>query len=379
MDVFIEIEAVPVHCNVLWPTREAALNAPRGDIHLAFCKACGMIYNLAFDPSRMQYTQAYENSLHFSPHFQAYAQALANRLLEQYRLRGKTIIEIGCGKGEFLSMLCQATGNRGIGFDPSYDGSSVGAEKTGDITFIRDFYSEAFAAYDADLVCCRQVLEHIQDPRDFLLRVRQGIGGQRQTVVFFEVPNALYTLRDLGIWDIIYEHCSYFSTFPLARLFTATHFNVMRIYEAYEGQFLCVEALPAEAPSPVHTSLQGVRKATEDLVASFAKRYREKVSTWLTYIARTATHGKPVVVWGAGSKGVTFLNILKLRDQIPYIVDVNPRKHGMFVGGTGQQIVPPTVLRDDSPDIVLVMNPIYRQEIARLLENLGLNPELVCV
>src|SRR5215813_2478046 len=107
MDVFIAIENVPVHCNLHWSSRETALNAPRGDIRLGFCDTCGMIYNLAFDPRRMGYTPAYENSLHFSPRFQAYAQELATRLLERYRLRGKNIIEIGCGQGEFLSMLCK--------------------------------------------------------------------------------------------------------------------------------------------------------------------------------------------------------------------------------------------------------------------------------
>ena len=64
--VFAEMNQVPVHCNVLWPTREGALAAPRGDVQLAFCKECGHVFNTAFDPSLMEYTQLYENSLHFS-------------------------------------------------------------------------------------------------------------------------------------------------------------------------------------------------------------------------------------------------------------------------------------------------------------------------
>jgi hypothetical protein len=28
---------------------------------------------------------------------------------------------------------------------------------------------------------------------------------------YLEVPNGLFTLRDLGIWDLIYEHCQYFT------------------------------------------------------------------------------------------------------------------------------------------------------------------------
>ncbi len=47
----VEMKGVPVHCNVLWPTREAAIGAPRGDIRLGYSPACGHTYNLDFDPA----------------------------------------------------------------------------------------------------------------------------------------------------------------------------------------------------------------------------------------------------------------------------------------------------------------------------------------
>jgi len=66
---FVEIQQVPIHCNLLWPSREEALAAPKGDIRLGFCGECGHTFNLVFNPDLMQYTQHYENSLHFSPGF----------------------------------------------------------------------------------------------------------------------------------------------------------------------------------------------------------------------------------------------------------------------------------------------------------------------
>ena len=68
----------------------------------------------------MEYTQSYENSLHFSPGFQKFAADLADRLITRYNLRGKDVIDIGCGKGDFLKLICARGGNRGVGFDPSY-------------------------------------------------------------------------------------------------------------------------------------------------------------------------------------------------------------------------------------------------------------------
>jgi ABC-type Fe3+-hydroxamate transport system substrate-binding protein len=61
------------------------------------------------------------------------------------------------------------------------------------------------------------------------------------------------------------------------------------------------------------------------------------------------------------------------------VVDLNPRKQGMYVAGTGQKIVPPEFLRDYQPDVIFVMNHIYENEIRQLTADLGLNPELLCI
>ena len=61
----VMIQDVPVHCNLLWPDRDEALAAPKGDIVLVVCAKCGHIFNRAFDPALTEYNQAYENSLDF--------------------------------------------------------------------------------------------------------------------------------------------------------------------------------------------------------------------------------------------------------------------------------------------------------------------------
>ena len=373
----VEIQQVPIHCNNLWPSREAALAAPKGDIRLGFCGECGHTFNLVFNPDRMQYTPGYENSLHFSSRFQDYASSLIEQLMNRYNLRGKNIIEIGCGKGEFLALLCEGGRNHGVGFDPGYDGERDSGGATESVTFIRDFFSEAYAAYPADFICCRQVLEHIQYPRTFLSQLRRAIGNRWATVVFFEVPNVLYTLRDLGIWDIIYEHCSYFSPASLARVFTNAGFRVLQVYETFGEQFLCLEASPV-VPVP-HRSMAVAERLDQlpNLARAFGEAYRNKVRTWNGNLRRLFDNGRRIVVWGAGSKGVTFLNTVKGGDQIRYVVDINSRKQGKYVAGTGQQIVAPAFLREYQADTVLVMNPLYKDEIQEALTQLHLEAEIL--
>lgn len=371
----IEMKQVPIHCNLLWPNRAEAINAPRGDIRLGYFPECGHIYNLDFDPVLMEYTQAYENSLHFSDRFQQYATAVAQYLIDKYALNHKEVIEIGAGKGDFLIMLARMGNNHCLGFDPSYIPDEAYTDEK--VTFIQDFYSEKYANFQADLIVCRHTLEHIEDPDAFMMMVRRAVGGRSNTVIFFEVPNALFTLRHLGIWDIIYEHCSYFSPNSIVHLFRKHGFQVLKVNELFGGQFLTIEAMPGSDPTVFATEQHAdLAQITAD-VKSFSKKYHQKVAQWQQILRQAADDGRKVVIWGAGSKGVTFLNVLCEQSVIHYVVDINPRKQGMFVAGTGQSIVPPTFLATYKPDIVIIMNANYKDEIQNQLNSMQITAKIM--
>lgn len=376
-NVFLNITGVPVHCNLLWETNEDALKAPRSDIILIFCNDCEHIFNSAFDPSLMEYTQQYENSLHFSSVFQGYARELADRLIETYDLHGKSIIEIGCGKGDFLKLICVGGANRGVGFDSSYENVGGTISPDSDITFVKDFYSERYLDYKSDFICCRQVLEHIQYPCDFLTELRKII-GVNDTIVFFEVPNVDYTLNDHGIWDLIYEHRSFFSKNSLACLFNLCGFSICNLTESYNGQFLCIEALPDKSTPHSNNECIANMKMNSD-IAKFTEIFWSEIEDWKAKLMTIGQSGQRAVLWGAGSKGVTFLNMVGGRNQIEYVIDINTRKHGKYIPGTGQKIVSPEFLREYRPDIAIVMNPIYKNEIQQTLDQLGLSTRLMLV
>lgn len=375
-EAFIELLNLPIYCNLLWSDQGQARNCPKGDIRLAFCDRCGAITNTAFDPARLGYSQDYENSLHYSKRFQTYAENLALRLVEQHQLYDKTVIEIGCGKGDFLVSLCQLGKNSGVGFDNSYVERSDHAELGSQVKFIRDFYSEKYAAYQGDLVCCRQVLEHIQQPGDLLDPLRKTLSARPDTVVFFEVPNALYTFRNMMIWDIIYEHCTYFAPVSLEYAFAAAGYRTEAACEEFGGQFISIEAYPS--PQQVApTADQAAVAALAADITHFKSRFQAQKKQWKTSLADIFQQGKKVVIWGSGSKGVTFLNLLDLQDEIEYAIDINPRKQNKFIPGTGQKIVGPEAMTDYRPDIVIVMNPLYEQEIRATLHEMGLSPQLL--
>ncbi|MBX2989528.1 MAG: methyltransferase domain-containing protein [Bacteroidetes bacterium] len=365
IEMFFEMQTIPVQCNVLHHSRESATGIRKGNLQLGFCRVCGHIYNYTFDHTLIAYTQAYENSLHFSPRFQRFAEELANDLIDRYNLHNKTVIEIGCGKGDFLRMMCEIGGNQGIGFDESFQPDLL-EENTGRFAVIRDFYSEKYSCYKPDFVCCRHVLEHISFPAEFLKNIRELIPPE--CPLYFEVPNMLSTLHDLAIWDLIYEHCSYFTPQSLEYLFTSSGFEVLRVEEKYNRQFLGIEARPATQLARF-TQMNDTSMANLfHLISSFSDNYNKRIAEWLRRWADWKH--KRIVVWGSGSKGVTFLNVL--RPNVEYVVDVNPRKQGMFTAGTGQCIVAPEFLVDYKPDVIIVMNPIYEEEIRGKLLQMGL-------
>jgi len=374
---FVEISQLPIFCNLLLPTRDEAINATKGDIRLGFCGHCGHIFNTTFNPDLIKYNENYENCLHFSPRFHSYVSSLAASLVKKHNLHNKEIIEIGCGNGDFLTLLCEFGGNRGYGFDPSYSHKQSEYAVKNNVHFIQDFFSERYGAYKPDLICCRHVLEHISSPSLYLLNLRNTIGNYQKTVFFFEVPNVLFIFRDMSIWDIIYEHCSYFSSQSVAWLFNTGGFTVTDITESFEGQFLCIEAKQRKGIcSPVsHNGIEKLRR----YISEFATNYMNKTTIWNHRIEQILKNGEKVVVWGAGSKGVTFLNTIQQKNYINYVVDINPRKQNMFIATTAQQIMPPSFLKEYRPDTILVMNPIYKDEINQIINNMGLTTKIVIV
>ena len=374
-NVFFETQNVPVCCNILWPTRAAAVSSQQGDIRLAFCRSCGYVYNTAFDPARLTYSASYDNSLHFSPRFQEYARELAADLVERYALHGKTVIEIGCGNAEFLSLLCRLGPNRGIGFDPSFIPNRADLTSGEGIEIIADEYSERYSDLCCDLLCSRHMLEHVQNPRTIINTVRRALEKRPRAAVYFEVPNVLFTLRQNGIWDLIYEHCSYFGPQSLYRLFADAGFHVRDVHESFGGQYLSLEASVSDG-TKCHPPPNEMERLTAD-IASFSVNHANLIADWTARFDQMRRSGQQAVVWGAGSKGTTFINILRDHHEIQYVIDINPHKQGNYISGTGQKILAPEALLEVRPDFLILMNPIYRHEVEQIVARLGLAPRLL--
>lgn len=376
---FYEARGLPAHSVLLMHDRAEARLYPRGDLRLAFCPGCGFITNVLFDVALNEYSPEYEETQHCSPHFDRWARQLVDRLVRDYDLTGKRILEIGCGKGEFLALLCEAGNSRGVGIDPSCMPERLQGRGVPGVTFIRDVYSEQYAHLPADVVCCRHTLEHIQPTHDFMRMIRGAIGGRLDTLVFFEVPDMARVLRERAFWDIYYEHCSYFTAGALARLFRATGFELLELVRDYGDQYLWVMARPLEDPPSTRFPLEEELDDLQRQVAAFAARCSGDIARWRTRIQEFARAGRRPVIWGAGSKCVAFVTTLGLDGEVEYVVDINPRKVGKYLPGSGHPVVGPEFLASYRPGVVIAMNPVYRDEIEAALRAMRVRAEILPV
>ena len=377
LSVFYEVKRVPINSCLLFSNHEDAVSFPKGDVVLGFCGECGFISNIAFDSSKLDYSSLAPEEQGFSGTFNAYAQRLASHLIQDYNLHGKHILEIGCGRGDFLALLCQLGNNYGVGIDPSNVSGCVESESSNRLTFIRDYYSDHHASLHGDLVCCRHTLEHIYDTANFINRLRCGIGDSVNTSTFFEVPDVTRILREVAFWDIYYEHCSYFNLGSLARLFRFCNFEVTNLLKDYFDQYILIEAKPVSQKSEKVYKIEETVEETAKDVQNFALHTQEKLDFWKKQLQQIQKEKKRAIVWGSGSKCVGFMTTLGVKDEIQYIVDINPRRHGKFIPGVGKQIVAPEFLKQYRPDTIIVMNPIYCNEIKKMMDDMKVAAEFI--
>jgi len=377
MSVFHELNSVPVNSVLNISTREEALTVASGMISLGFCQRCGFIANTAFDPYLIEYSSNCEESQGYSQTFHTFLHGLATDLIEEYDLHNKDILEIGCGKGEFLTLLCELGENRGVGFDPAYVEERSESKGKKQIIFIKDYYSEKYLNYYGDFICCRMTLEHIRDTANLVNIVRRSIGDRTNTIVFFQVPDVTRILCNCAFEDIYYEHCSYFSPGSLARLFRKCGFDILNLKTAYNGQYILLEAKPVVEDKKNRHPLENDIKTLKKYVTNFQKNYQIIIDSWHKKFQEIKRSNEKAVLWGSGSKAVSFLTTLDTSEKIEYVVDINPYRQGTYMAGTGQLIVAPCFLKKYQPDVVIIMNPIYLEEIRQDLVQMGLDPEIL--
>lgn len=353
----------------------AARAGPYGQLRMVACRACGFAWNGAFDPALVRFDESTEIAQTASPAFNRFVQELAADLDRRCGgLAGRHLVELGCAQGDFLRAVCPTLGARGTGFDPVV--RAPGPAGPG-VELCKAMLAPDTAPARIDLMVHLNTLEHEPAPREHLAMLHTILAARPGARLFLMLPDFSSILRDHAFWTVHYEHCAYWTPGSLARALRRAGFTVTDLWRTFADQLVCALATPGGRNDDAgRLPLEEPADATLAAIQGFAAAADRARQAWQAAFAGWRREGREVTIWGAAPRTVAFLQAVGAPEAVGRIVDVNPAKRGLFLPGTGHPIVHPDDLPAAPPAVVVVMSPVYATEIAAMLAERGLSPEL---
>lgn len=313
------------------------------ELRIYRCAECGFV-NLPLPVLQDGYYEEYVNAPSNSRQMQLFLKEQAQHFVEHFGLSGKRVLEVGSGDGGFLRQLAEA-GAIATGIEPS--SAQCGLAQAQGLTVLQGYLDpeRPLAEGPFDAFATRQVFEHVEDMRAFLAAIKAQL--KPNAVGLVEVPNLDLLLEQDRFYDFIPEHVNYFGKSTLRLALEISGFEVIEV-RPVQGD----EALRALVRLPVRASL--------DRLGLRVRSLKQQVSDFIEKHGRAGTR---VAVWGAGGKGLSMLAVTDL-SRVDLLVDSDANKHGKYTPVSHLRVWPPEALLSHSIDVVVVMAPAYKREIA---------------
>ncbi len=306
------------------------------------------VENSAFESTIGMYDENYQNSQAFSPQFQYHMRCVLE-LLKKNISCGATVVEVGCGKGDFFSLLEENQLFKVIGFDATYEGDNPNIFKR---------YLLGSDRIKADLIVLRHVLEHIPKPHDFLRLLKIIFGTVK---IYIEVPNYDWILKNQAFFDITYEHVNYFSQDALSKMFSN---KLISSGLLFDDQYQYIIAQISDFSDDFSNEYEDGAWAFIDFYKLFPSLV-DQINT----IDSMLSEKRRGYIWGASTKGCMFLAhcaaMNRLLNKIDFAIDINPHKVGKFLPGSRISIKDKAdfYCEASDKDLLIVSNPNYLSEI----------------
>ncbi|QER42860.1 methyltransferase domain-containing protein [Thermodesulfobacterium sp. TA1] len=307
------------------------------------CSGCGVIQ---LNRKPVNYYREVIRAIGISKDMVNFRKDYFRRFIEKYDLEDKKIIEIGCGKGEYLEILNSLSVEV---YGLEYSEESVLVCKNKGLKVFRGFienerYKIKGAPYDVFL--CLSFLEHIPNPNQFLRGIWRNLSDEGLGLI--EVPNFDMIARKKLFSEFITDHIFYFTKDTLKTTLEINGFEVLEIKEIwYDYIISAIVRKKRKLNFYFEETLNHIKAAVEN----FIKKYQK------------------VAVWGAGHQSLALLALLDLKNKVSYVVDSATFKQNKYTPATHIPIYAPERLLKDPVDCILIMAGSYSDEVANIIIN----------
>jgi SAM-dependent methyltransferase len=374
--VFADLGMSPL-ANAYLPADRVNAMEPFYPLRALVCGKCFLVQLEEFEtPEQIFSDYAYFSS--YSSSWLEHSERYAEQMIERLQLDGQSqVVEIASNDGYLLQFFR----NREIavlGVEPAANVAEVAVAKG--IPTVVEFFGvqtahELARTSQADLLLGNNVLAHVPDLNDFVAGMKLLLrpGG----VITMEFPHLMRLMQD-NQWDTIYhEHFSYFSFLTVSAVFAAhglrlfdvqelpTHGGSLRIFAAHAEDEQKPESAAARELAERERAAGFERLET---YLGYGLRVEQDNRQILSFLIELKEQGQRVAAYGAPAKGNTLLNYCGVRrDMVEYTCDLNPHKQGHFLPGSHIPIRSPQELREDRPDVVLILPWNLKDEIVEQL------------
>jgi len=346
MDIFLRYDHAPASVEQLVTEHELASERPI-ELEIWKCTECDFI-QLRESPLPSGYYRIYDKSTSHSRQAQTHQVELAAELGARFNLRGKRILEAGCGDGFFAAAL-RDLGATVQAVEPGRPSAEATRARGVPVT-------EAFLGTDnpiepesIDVFVARQVISHVLDLDGFMAAVALFLKPDGLAII--EAPNVNTAIEKRRFFDFFADYANYFAPGTLTELFR---------------RYGCgLEEITARSASEHFLAVY--RKSA---VSDFMESFEGLVHDVRQLVASEQQQGHRIACWGAGGRGIAFISLAGLGPgDIEFVIDSSPEKQGLYTPGSHLPVVAPDVLKDQSVDCLIVTALAYKDEILELLEH----------
>ena len=308
--------------------------------------------------------------------------------MQEHHIHGRRIVEVGCGRGEFLRMWQNLAedpeGAAALARDQARDPLSgqpnaaplhlVGIEHKPSLVEEANAVAdkkyrvyEGFATGDVrypegpfDAFVQFNFLEHQPDPCDMLRNIGRNL--KPQALGLITVPSFEYILRYNGYYELLRDHIANYTEFTLQKLLQDCGFELLSMDLVNRDT---IEAIVRKADPDELSELHYSGRLID--VSALRDSYDRLSASVNAHIDHLSESHRTMAIWGASHQGFTLAATTKLGGRVEYIIDSAPFKQGRFSPASHIPIVAPDYAVAHPVDEILIVAPGYTDEIAGII------------